>query len=80
MPRKATTHVHPSVVLLVPCLVGITGAILQEDIDYLVVTVTCCQLACPPGGAAFSPCYSIATARNLLGDRCVPHGCKECCD
>ena len=38
------------------------------------------KTVCPLGGAAFFPCYSIAAARNLLGDRCVPHGCKECCD
>jgi hypothetical protein len=37
--RLVQAHVHPSAVLLVPCLVGIPGALLQELIGDLVVNV-----------------------------------------
>ena len=37
--RLVQAHVHPSAVLLVPCLVGIPGALLQECIGDLVVNV-----------------------------------------
>jgi hypothetical protein len=37
--RLVQTHFHPSAVLLVSCLVGIPGALLQERIAYVVVNV-----------------------------------------
>jgi hypothetical protein len=37
--RLVQAHVHPSAVLLVPRLVGITGALLQEGVGDLVVNV-----------------------------------------
>jgi hypothetical protein len=37
--RLVQAHVHPSALLLVPCLVGIPGALLQEPIGDLVVNV-----------------------------------------
>jgi len=37
--RLVQAHVHPSAVLLVPCRVGIPGALLQERIGDLVVNV-----------------------------------------
>ena len=45
--RFVQANVDPIVVLLVPCFVGIAGALLQEDIGDLVVNVTACSRAAP---------------------------------